>query len=87
MLVNAALLEGRLNIICEVGNVTEVVPPRRFLEHFLKVVTLDHVLLPRLLDLHRDGNDKEDKDDAACHANDAAVSVVQVVQDVCFSFL
>lgn len=79
VLMNTALLESRLNIVCKVSNVTKVIAPRRFLEHFLKVITLHHILLPRLLYLHCHRDDKEDEDDAACHTNDATVSVVQVV--------
>lgn len=57
------------------------------LEHGgVKVLAPQDVLLARLLDLDDDGDDEEDEDDAAGHANDGAVGVVEVVQDVGFPF-
>lgn len=58
------------------------------LEHGgVKVLAPQDVLLARLLDLDDDGDDEEDEDDAAGHADDGAVGVVEVVQDVGFPFL
>ena len=64
----------------------------RRLEHLLEhggveVLAPQDVLLARLLDLHHHGHDEQDEHHAARHADDRAVSVVQIVQDVCFPLL
>lgn len=61
----------------------------RLLEHLLehggvKVLPPQDVLLPWLLDLDDDRYDQEDQYNAACNADDGAVGVIEVVQDVCF---
>lgn len=58
------------------------------LEHGgVKVLAPQDVLFARLLDLDDNGDDEEEKDDAAGDADDGAVCVVQVVQDVGFRVL
>lgn len=68
----AQLVVGRLEDLLEHGGV--------------KVLASQDVLLARLLDLDDDGDDEEDEDDAAGHANDGAIGVVEVVQNVGFPF-
>lgn len=62
---------------------------RWLLEHLLehggvKVLPPQDVLLPWLLDLNDHRYDKKDQYDAARHADDGAVGVIEVVQDVGF---
>lgn len=53
----------------------------------VKVLTPQDVLFTWLLDLHNDGYDEEDEDDATSDTNYGSVRVVQVVQDVSFPLL
>lgn len=61
---------------------------KHLLEHGgVKVLAPKDVLFTGLLDLDDDGDDEEDEDDATGDADDGAVCVVQVVQDVGLPFL